>query len=136
MIAAAASPRGTVIAKKGRVLSWNFVESVPSQPTGAFWATDEYIAKNPAIVKKFVNAMHKSITYLSAHLDERHKMVTEWTGMKLEVVQNTVPDPWSDKVNRKDWERTIDMLVKAGSLKAPMKFEEIVPPSAMNPGGR
>jgi NitT/TauT family transport system substrate-binding protein len=126
----------TVAAKKGRVLSWNFVESVPNQPTGAFWATDEYIAKNPATIKKFVNAMHKSITYLTAHMDERHKMVVEWTGMKPEVVQNTIPNPWNDKVNRKDWERTIDMLVKGGSLKAPMKFEEIVPPSALNPGGR
>jgi NitT/TauT family transport system substrate-binding protein len=126
----------TVNAKKGRVISWNFVESVPRQPDGAFWATDEYIAKNPAIVKKFVNAMHKSIVYLNARPDETRKMVSEWTGMKLEIVQYTVPDLWSDKVNRKDWERTIDMLVKAGSLKAPMKFDEIVSPGAMNPGGR
>lgn len=52
------------------------------------------------------------------------------------IVQNTVPRNWSDNVNRKDWERTIDMLVKAGALQAPINFAEIVSPYAMNPGGR
>lgn len=121
-------------AKVGKVISWNFVESVPNQPIGGFWAADDWLAKNPVVAKKFVKAMHKALTYMVAHPDEAKKIVAEYTGLKPEVIDNMTMIRWDDRVNKSDWQKTIQMLVQVGNLKTPITVEELVPPLAMDPG--
>lgn len=121
-------------AKQGRVIAWNYSDSVPAQPVGAFWATEDWAAKNRATARKFAAAMHASITYLNAHPDVRKKMVEEFTGMQPEQVANLIPDVWSDRVVRSDWEKTMRMMVQNGLISANLKFTDLVPPSAMDPG--
>lgn len=119
--------------KQGRVISWNFVESVPSQPDGAFWATEQWSAKNLTTIEKFNAAMHTSIMYLNAHPDVTKKMVEEFTGMQPEMVANLIPDVWTDRVVRSDWDKTMQMMVRAGLISANLTFNELVPSYAMDP---
>lgn len=122
-----------VNSKAGRVISWYYVESVPNQPIGAFWGADDWMAKNPAAVKKFQTAMHKAVVYLNTHPKEARQYVAEFTGLKPEVVESMTMIRWDDRVDRAVWEKTIQMLVSSGYIKTPLKVDEIVPPGSMNP---
>jgi NitT/TauT family transport system substrate-binding protein len=75
-------------AKRARVVAWNYVESIPGQPIGAFWATEGWAAANPATVRKFRAAMHATITYLNAHPDVATKMIAEFTDIKRETLSH------------------------------------------------
>lgn len=123
-----------IASKQARVLSWNYVESVPGQPNGAFWATEEWSAKNRTTIRKFQIAMHKSIVYLTSHPVEAKTLIAEFTGMRAELIANLIPDVWTDRVVRADWEKTMQLMVGAGLIKKTMTFAELVPAYAMNPG--
>lgn len=121
-------------AKKARVLSWNYVESVPSQPDGAFWATDDWSAKNRPAIVKFQRAMHKAIAYLDVHPEVKKALIAEFTGLPEAMLANLIPDVWTDKVVRGDWEKTMQLMVGAGLIKSTLTFSELVPDYAINPG--
>jgi NitT/TauT family transport system substrate-binding protein len=120
-------------AKKARVLSWNYVSSVPSQPVGAFWTTDTWSANNSATMKKFTAAMHTSVTYLNLHPAVRTQMVEEFTGMQPEMVANLIPNLWSDHVVRADWEKTLQLMVRTGLVSSNLKLTDLVPLSETEP---
>lgn len=117
---------------RARVISWNYVESVPNQPNGAFWTTETWFAKNPETIKKFKAAMHASIAYLDTHPEARKALVEEFTGLQSEVVANLIPDLWSDHVVRSDWEKVMKMMVTSGLISPALTFEQLVPASAMD----
>jgi NitT/TauT family transport system substrate-binding protein len=119
--------------KKGRVISWYYVESVPNQPIGAFWGADDWLAKNPATARKFAAAVHKAIVYLNAHPVETKQYVAEFTGMKPDVVDSMLPIRWNDRVDKAIWARTAQMCVTAGYIKTVLNIDEIVPAWTVRP---
>ena len=121
-------------AKEGRVLSYFYVDSVPNQPVGAFWATDENMIKNKDAIRKFQVAMHQALTYMSTHPTEAKKLIAEYTGLKPEFTAQMNPIRWSDKVNLGDWHRTAQMLVLTGATKTMSHVEDLIPKESMHPG--
>ncbi len=133
---AALEPFVTIInsSKQTRVLSWNYSEAVPSQPVGAFWAMEDWANKNPAIVKKFQTAVRESTQYLETHPEERTKLMEEFTGIQSNLLANLIPDLWSNKVVRGDWENMMKMMVQQNLISPKLTFAEMVPANAMDPG--
>ena len=119
-------------AKKDRVLAYNYIESVPGQPIGAFWATAEWASKNPPTVKRFRAAMHAAITYLNAHPDIATAMVAEFTGVAPDALPHMTMVDWSDHIVRANWEKTIQMMVRNGLIGPSLKFEDLVPADALD----
>jgi NitT/TauT family transport system substrate-binding protein len=120
-------------AKAGRVISWYYVESVPAQPIGAYWASDEWLSKNAATGKKFASAVHKAMVYLNAHPAEAKQYVAEFTGMKKEMVDSMMSIRWDSRVDKAVWEKTAQMCVDAGYIKTTLNIDEVVPAAARNP---
>ncbi|HXF34992.1 MAG TPA: ABC transporter substrate-binding protein [Candidatus Acidoferrales bacterium] len=121
-------------AKQGKVISWFYVESVPNQPEGAFWASDDWLAKNAATARKFRIAMDKAHRYLNSHPEDAKKMVAAFTGLKPEQVESMTPIVWNDRVNRPDWQKVSQMLIATGALKQPVDLNALIPAAAVNPG--
>ena len=120
-------------AKQGRVISWYYVESVPNQPIGAFWGSDDWLAKNGATARKFATAVHKAIVYLNAHPTEAKQYVGEFTGLKPEIVATMLPIRWDDRVDKAVWNRTVQMCITGGYIKSTLNIDEIVPAGALRP---
>jgi NitT/TauT family transport system substrate-binding protein len=120
--------------KRGRVVAWNYVDSVPGQPIGAFWATEDWAAKNPATVRAFRTAMHTAMTYLTAHPDVAANMVAEFTGVQPDAMPHMTMVLWSDRVVRANWEKTIQMMARNGLISPTFKFSDIVPADAVDAG--
>ncbi len=122
-----------VDAKRGRIVAWNYVDSIPAQPIGAFWATADWAAKNPETVKKFRAAMHRSITYLNAHPDIAMGMIAEFTNLQPDAMAHMTMVLWSDRVVRANWDKTIQMMVRNGLIGPNLKFSDLVPAGAGDP---
>jgi len=50
----------------GRVLSWNYVESIPKQPPGVWFTKAAFARSNPQVIEGFIRSMKESIDYLRA----------------------------------------------------------------------
>lgn len=117
---------------KFKVISYAATEALPGQTVGAFWASDKWLAANAKTVQKFVNAMNKVNAYLSKHPDETHKMISEYTGIKLEAIQQMRPIIWETKVDKNTLQGLLDLMKKHGLIKSDLKLESVVYQSALN----
>jgi NitT/TauT family transport system substrate-binding protein len=113
-----------IISGAGRVLSWSYVESIPDQPLGAWFAKRSYVAKNPEIIEAFNKTMKESIDYMNADEDRTRSEVATFTGLPAEVVKS-MPVPHLDyKIDLANWQKTIDMMKEYGVLQSSHKPEE------------
>ena len=51
----------------GRVLSWLYVDAVPEQPIGAWYATKTYVDKNRDLVNRYVKSLQEAIDWLGSY---------------------------------------------------------------------
>lgn len=124
-----------LLAKEARVLSWFNIDSIPSQPLGAFWAQDDWLAAHLPTAKRFVAAMHQGLTYVVDHPEEAKRMVAEYTGLKPEITENMLPIRWSDKVAKADWQRAAQMMQQSGAVKDVPRVDDLMAfAAALAPG--
>jgi NitT/TauT family transport system substrate-binding protein len=121
-------------AKQGRVISWFYIDSVPGQPVGTFWASRAWVAKNGDIVKRYQTAMHAAITYMNAHPDDAKRFISDYTGMNADAVRNMTPIRWDDRVSMPAWEQTAKMLVATHVLDKLPTLSDLIPANSVDPG--
>ncbi len=125
---------GILAAKAGRVISWFYVDSVPGQPVGAFWASRAWATKNADIVKRYQTAMHAAVSYMNGHPDEAKNFIVEYTGMNADAVHGMTPIRWDDRVSMPAWNDVAKMLVTTHVLDKMPEFGDIIPSSSVDPG--
>lgn len=108
----------------GRVLSWSYVESIPEQPLGVWWAKTAYVTKNPKIVEAFNRSMKESIDYMNANAQRARDDVTAFTGLAPELVKDMPPPGLDYDVRPAKWQQVIDMMVESKVLQKSRKPEE------------
>jgi NitT/TauT family transport system substrate-binding protein len=125
---------GILASKQGRVISWFYVDSVPGQPVGAFWASRAWAAKNADVVKRYQAAMHAAVTYMNAHPDDAKKFIADYTGMNADAVHGMTPIRWDDRVNVNAWNAAAKMLVTTHVLDKMPALNELIPAGSVDPG--
>ena len=86
-----------------------YFNTAPNLTVATYFASKEYIAKNEAVVDRFVTAMKKSLEYAQAHPDEVRGVLTEYTEIPPEAAQ---------KINLPQWESGADEGHDRGALHA------------------
>src|SRR5690242_5669378 len=52
-----------------KVLGWDYVQSIPEQPIGAWFAKADFVRKNPDTVARFARSIHDAIDYMHADVE-------------------------------------------------------------------
>jgi NitT/TauT family transport system substrate-binding protein len=112
----------------GRVISWYYVDSLPKQPLGAWWGKRAYIAKNGEAVARFNAAMKEAIDYMLADPDRARANVTEYSGLKPELVKDMPIIGWDYHVSVPRWQAVCDMMYQMGEMSKPHKVTDFFAP--------
>jgi NitT/TauT family transport system substrate-binding protein len=108
----------------GRVVAWDYADSIPEQPLGAWFAKSTFIKSNPDTIDRFNEAIKESIVYMMADQDRARAEVVAYTGLPASLVKDMPIIGWDYKVRADKWQAVIDMMVENGELKSPHKAEE------------
>lgn len=108
----------------GKVLSWNYVESIPSQPLGAWFVKRAYLAKNGDLVARFNKSIKESIDYMNADHDRARAKVAEFTGLNADLVKDMPLITWDYNVRPDRWQKVIDLMTVTGELQKPHKVDD------------
>ena len=86
--AAVIDPFGTQMRASGigKVISWGYIDTIPGQPNGAFWARASFIEKNREAVTRFVKALHEAVDYMNADEARARKAVADYTGLDASII--------------------------------------------------
>ncbi len=108
----------------GRVISWNYVESIPEQPLGAWFVKRSYLAKNGDVVTRFNKSINEAMDYMNADPDRARAQVVAFTGLSPELVKGMPLIGWDYHVKPDRWQKVIELMTETGELKKPHKADE------------
>jgi len=98
------------------VISYNVVAVAAHLPVATYFATADYAAKNPGIVKRFVAAVNKSLDYANAHQADVRTIVNTYAKIPAAVLQAMVLPYWSHDLNKPAIDKLATLMVKYGLL--------------------
>jgi ABC-type nitrate/sulfonate/bicarbonate transport system substrate-binding protein len=108
----------------GRVLAWDYADSIPEQPLGAWFAKSAFVKGNPDAISRFNEAIRESIEYMMADPQRARAEVVAYTGLPPELVKDMPLIGWAYKVRPDKWQAVIDMMVDSGELKSKHTTDE------------
>jgi NitT/TauT family transport system substrate-binding protein len=107
-----------------KILAWDYVESLPEQPIGAWFARAEMVQKNRDVVERFAKSIHDSIDYMYADVPRARQNITTYTGLDPALVKELPLNNWSYKIDPAKWQAVADMMHASGELQKPHKADE------------
>lgn len=108
----------------GTVLSWMFVETVPEQPIGVFWAKSDFVAQNSDALEAFANATTEAQDMLKADEQRARELVAQYAGLEPDIVSSMPLIVWDSEVDLDTWSALIDMLVAEEVLEPGLVVED------------
>lgn len=108
----------------GRVVAWDYADSIPEQPLGAWFAKSTYVKANPAAVDGFNKAIKESIDFMMADPQRARAEVVAYTGLPADLVKDMPLIGWDYNVKADRWQAVIDMMVENGELKSKHTADE------------
>jgi NitT/TauT family transport system substrate-binding protein len=108
----------------GRVMAWDYVESIPEQPLGAWFAKSTYVKANPDLIQRFNASIKESIDYMMADPQRARAEVVAYTGLPPELVSDMPLIGWDYRVHPEKWQAVIDMMVTSGELHSKHSVDE------------
>lgn len=108
----------------GRVIAWDYVDAIPEQPLGAWFASSKFTKSNAAAVERFNKSIQESIEYMNADSDRARSEVVAYTGLNAALVKDMPMIGWDYRVSREKWQQVVDMMHQNGELQSPHKADE------------
>jgi NitT/TauT family transport system substrate-binding protein len=111
----------------GRVIAWNYVESIPEQPLGVWFTKGSFARSNPQLIDAFIKSMKESVDYLRADESRARDEIAGYTQIDRGILDSMPMIGWNYQVRLDRWQAVVDMMVRYGGLK-PKKAEEFMTP--------
>ena len=124
--AASLDPWTTQLRNSGyaKILSWDYVESIPEQPIGAWYAQAPFVQKNPDTVARFAAAIRDAIEYMNQDADRARRNVAAYTGLDPSITREMPLINWSYRIAPAKWQAVADMMHASGELQNAHKASE------------
>jgi NitT/TauT family transport system substrate-binding protein len=110
----------------GRVIAWDYVDSIPEQPLGAWFARSTFTKSNPDVIDRFNKSIKESIDYMWADQNRARSEVVAYTGLDAALVKEMPMIGWDYKVRLEKWQAVVDMMVANGELQSKHRAEEFL----------
>jgi NitT/TauT family transport system substrate-binding protein len=118
----------TVARSQGaQVISWNLAEAVPNLMIGAYFTTRDYQQKNPDVVKRFTQAVNKSLVYASEHPDEARAILLSYTKIDKAVVDKLNLPLWTPQIGRDSLNRIAELMVDDKLVSSKPDVDALLP---------
>jgi NitT/TauT family transport system substrate-binding protein len=108
----------------GRVIAWDYTDSIPQQPLGAWFAKSTYVKANPKAIEGFTKSIQESIEYMLADPQRARAAVVAYTGLPADLVKDMPMIGWDYKVQASKWQAVVDMMTENGELKSKHTADE------------
>jgi NitT/TauT family transport system substrate-binding protein len=111
----------------GRVVSWNYVESIPEQPLGVWFTKGSIVKSNPQAIDAFIKSMKESIDYLHADDARARNEIADYIKIDRAILDHMPLIGWDYNVRPEKWQAVVEMMVRYGGLKH-RNAEEFISP--------
>ncbi len=109
----------------GRVLAWNYVDTIPEQPIGVWFAKGSVSKSKPQVIEAFVRSMKEAVDYLKADEQRARQEIVGYTKLDADLIAKMPMINWDYRVRPEKWQAVIDLMAASGQMR-PQKAEEFL----------
>jgi NitT/TauT family transport system substrate-binding protein len=114
-------------AQGARLVASNYVDAAADLTVAAYFTSQELIAKNPDLVKRFKEAMAESLAYAAAHPDEVRAIIGTYTQIAADVAAKITLPAWPAEVNKASVQTLTDLAVQDKLLEKAPALDDLLP---------
>jgi NitT/TauT family transport system substrate-binding protein len=103
-----------------------YVNTAPNLTVATYFTTQDYIDENTDVVERFARAMNRSLDYAAAHEDEVRAVLTEYTEIPPEAIEQIQLPQWRQDLNEPTIETLADLSEKYGLVEEAPNVEELI----------
>jgi NitT/TauT family transport system substrate-binding protein len=116
-----------VVAQGGRKIASSYVDAAPDLTVAVYFASQQLLAENPDLVRRFTEAMQESLSYADSHPDEARQVIGSYTRIAPEVIAEVTLPKWPADVNRDSVEELAGLAVEDGLLREIPDLDTLLP---------
>ncbi|MEA2980861.1 MAG: NitT/TauT family transport system substrate-binding protein [Alphaproteobacteria bacterium] len=109
----------------GKVLAWNYVETIPQQPIGVWFAKGSVAKAKPQLIEGFVRSMKEAVDYLKADEKRARQEIVAYTRLDADLIDKMPLINWDYQVRPDKWQAVIDLMAESGQMR-PQKADEFL----------
>jgi NitT/TauT family transport system substrate-binding protein len=110
-----------------RVIASNFVDAAPNMTVATYFTSTQLAQQNPDLVKRFTEAMRKSLEYANSHPDEVRASLAAYTQIQAPVAAKLTLPKWPVAINRESVETLGKMAVDDGLMEKVPDLNALLP---------
>jgi NitT/TauT family transport system substrate-binding protein len=116
-----------------KLVDWPYNKVQKNIPIGMYAATEQYIAKNPQVIRSFVKAYNKGVDWANANAgsDEWKTIISGYTKLPVERLEKLKVPPFHKAIDPAKLQPTIDLMKKFGLLRDSLSAKSIVSETAL-----
>ncbi|GAA0470803.1 hypothetical protein Ade02nite_34020 [Paractinoplanes deccanensis] len=111
----------------GQIVASNFVDTADDLTVALYFTSEATIAKSPALVTGFTEAVKESLAYAAAHPDEVRDIVGTYTTINDTVRIAMILPSWPGEINRPSIERMAQLGRTDGILTKAPALDQLLP---------
>jgi ABC-type nitrate/sulfonate/bicarbonate transport system substrate-binding protein len=116
-----------------RILAPAMDAVAPEFPYSGWFASSDWAAKHPDLVRAFARVVAESTNYTNAHHAETAAMLAAFTGQTLEVIEHTNRPELGTVLHLSEIQPLIDLAAKYKLIAHPFPARELVDPNVARP---
>jgi NitT/TauT family transport system substrate-binding protein len=126
-------PFRTQIVKEGvgQELLYPYLDADPGQPLGAWWTTRKWAQSHAADLDAFVKAQREAMDWLMANPDQARQTIASFTKIDPNLLADMLLPNWVAAVDKNAWQKLLEILVEAGSLKSAGGVDDLLYKTAL-----
>ncbi|MFG2549807.1 ABC transporter substrate-binding protein [Streptomyces sp. NPDC048581] len=117
----------TIRSEGGREIASPLIDIAPELTVAMYFTSTQYAQQNPDVVKKFQDATAESLAYAEAHPDEARQIVTTYTKIPANVLDQVTLPKWPAEANRSSIEALMKLGEEDGLFKKTPDLDALLP---------
>jgi NitT/TauT family transport system substrate-binding protein len=97
----------------------------------AWYATEDYIAKNPDTVRRYIAALREGAAYCIAHPNDTLPLIASFENLDTSALRGTVRSSWQTTLNIAEIQPVIDLAAKYKYIEQSFPAKDLVSPIAL-----
>lgn len=105
---------------------WNMAELGDNPMIAGYFTSAQYSQQNPEVVESFRAAMNESLQYAQENREEARDVITDYTDIEPQVVEEMMLPAWSSEINRDSLQQWSQMTNRDGFIENPVDLDALL----------
>jgi NitT/TauT family transport system substrate-binding protein len=110
-----------------RVVAWSFADAAPDLMVAAYFTSTKLAGDNPDLVRRFTEAMNKSLAYAQSHPDEARMVLGSYTKIDAATAAKLTLPRWPTEINRQSTDALAQLALGDGLVTSKPDIGALMP---------